>query len=73
MGALVSAHMLQIDPNSPVFDSAAAAQPATSALLRLATDLGERLLPAFHTATGIPIGTVNLRYGVPVGETPVVC
>jgi mannosidase alpha-like ER degradation enhancer 2 len=52
MGALVSAHMLTIDPNSPVFDAAASAHPAQSALLRLAVDLGERLLPAFHTATG---------------------
>ena len=52
MGALVSAHMLQIDPSSPVFDAAAAARPAESAMLRLATDLGDRLLPAFHTNTG---------------------
>ncbi len=26
-------------------------------------------MPAFSTATGIPYGTVNLRRGVPVGET----
>ena len=38
-------------------------------LLKLAIDLGERLLPAFDTATGIPYGTVNLRHGVPKGET----
>ena len=40
-------------------------------LLRLAVDLGERLLPAFETPTGIPFGTVNLRRGVPKGETPI--
>ena len=40
-----------------------------NSLLTLAIDLGERLLPAFRTKTGIPYGTVNLRYGVPVGET----
>ena len=40
-------------------------------LLDLAIDLGERLLLAFHTPTGIPYGTVNLRHGVPKGETPV--
>ena len=34
-------------------------------LLRLAHDLGRRLLPAFHTATGLPYPRVNLRYGVP--------
>jgi hypothetical protein len=40
-------------------------------LLTLALDLGRRLLPAFATPTGIPYGTVNLRHGVPRGETPV--
>lgn len=29
----------------------------------------KRLLPAFDTKTGMPYGTVNLRYGVPVNET----
>ena len=40
-------------------------------LMRLALDVGERLLPAFSTPTGIPFGTVNLRYGVPEGETEI--
>ena len=43
----------------------------SGALLSLAHELGGRLLPAFDTPTGIPYGTVNLRHGVPVGETPV--
>lgn len=34
-------------------------------LLRLANDLAERLLPAFHTPTGLPYPRVNLRHGVP--------
>ena len=34
-------------------------------LLRLAYDLGERLLPAFYTPNGIPYPRVNLRYGIP--------
>ncbi|KAK5004794.1 hypothetical protein LTR28_008459, partial [Elasticomyces elasticus] len=34
-------------------------------LLRLAQDLGERLLPAFHTPTGLPYPRVNLRHGIP--------
>lgn len=34
-------------------------------LLRLAHDLGQRLLPAFWTSTGIPYPRVNLRYGTP--------
>ena len=40
-------------------------------LLKLADDLGKRLLPAFSSKSGIPYGTVNLRHGVPKGETPV--
>ena len=40
-------------------------------LLELALDIGERLLPAFDTRTGIPYGTVNLLYGIPKGETTV--
>jgi hypothetical protein len=40
-------------------------------LLRLAHDIGRRLLPAFQTRTGIPYGTVNLLYGIPHQETPI--
>ena len=31
------------------------------------------LISAFNTPTGMPYGTVNLRYGVPKGETTVTC
>jgi hypothetical protein len=34
-------------------------------LLRLAHDLGSRLIPAFWTSTGIPYPRVNLRTGIP--------
>ena len=34
-------------------------------LLRLAHDLGARLIPAFYTTTGIPYPRVNLRDGIP--------
>ncbi len=34
-------------------------------LLRLAHDLGNRLLPAFYTSTGMPYPRVNLRQGIP--------
>ena len=40
-------------------------------LLKLAHDLGRRLLPAFDTKTGIPYGTVNLLHGIPQGETTI--
>ncbi|KAL0478045.1 ER degradation enhancer, mannosidase alpha-like [Acrasis kona] len=38
-------------------------------LLSLAADLGDRLLLAFDTETGIPFGMVNLKYGVPIDES----
>ena len=37
--------------------------PCDGPLLRLAHGMAERLLPAFDTTTGMPYGTVNLRYG----------
>lgn len=38
-------------------------------LLELAYDLGERLLPAFNSTSGIPHPRVNLRHGlVPIGD-----
>ena len=40
-------------------------------LLEMAVDIANRLMPAFETNTGIPIGTVNLLHGVPVGETDI--
>ena len=40
-------------------------------LLELARDIGDRLLPAFDTKTGIPYGSINLMHGVPKGETPI--
>ena len=66
LGGLLSAHALATTPAFGVaFDG------YRGELLTLAADLGKRLLPAFDTKTGIPYGTVNLRYGVPQGETKV--
>jgi mannosidase alpha-like ER degradation enhancer 2 len=42
-------------------------------LLQLAEDVARRLIAAFDTTTGMPYGTVNLRYGVPAGETSITC
>ena len=47
--------------------------PCAGPLLDLARDVAERILPAFNTTTGMPYGSVNLRYGVVKGETPVTC
>jgi len=56
-GGAVEGHDLSIHwPNGFTYDGQ---------LLRLAFDLASRLLPAFHTATGLPYPRVNLRYGVP--------
>ena len=68
LGGLLSAHLLAIDPAlglaPPGYDGG---------LLRLATDLADRLMPAFNTATSIPYGTVHLQSGVPKGETTEAC
>lgn len=47
--------------------------PCNGPLLRLAEDVAKRLVVAFDTKTGMPYGTVNLRHGVPKGETTVTC
>ncbi|GMT08713.1 hypothetical protein PFISCL1PPCAC_10, partial [Pristionchus fissidentatus] len=47
--------------------------PCAGPLLDLAHRMGERLLPAFNTPTGMPYGTVNLKYGVHKDETPITC
>lgn len=69
LGGLVSAHLMAIDPKLGIYS--AGTEEYDDFLLYLATDLGDRLLPAFKTQTGIPYGTVNLRHGVPKGETPI--
>lgn len=53
-GGLLSSHiMLERMPSAvPGYDGA---------LLRLATDLGNRLLPAFDTKSGIPLSWVHLQ------------
>ena len=38
-----------------------------------AVDVASRILPAFNTSTGMPFGSINLRYGVAPDETPVTC
>ena len=42
-------------------------------LLMLAEDLGQRLLPAFDTPTGMPYGSINLKRGIQPDETTVTC
>ena len=42
-------------------------------LLEMSADLGERLLPAFDTPSGIPYHRINLKYGVPANEDTDTC
>ncbi|XP_043269051.1 ER degradation-enhancing alpha-mannosidase-like protein 2 [Venturia canescens] len=69
VGGLLSAHLLsrkagiRLEPG----------WPCNGPLLRLAEDMAKRLLAAFDTPTGMPYGTVNLKYGVPEGETSITC
>lgn len=76
LGGLLSGHMLAVDEHLGIYNgnNLETIEHCTSydgGLLALAIDLGERLYPAFATATGIPYGTVNLKKGVPPGETTI--
>lgn len=66
MGGLLAAHLLAVEGPSAVHGY-------SGALLTHAHALGERLLPAFATPTGIPYGSVNLRHGVAEGESTITC
>eukprot|EP01029_Cantina_marsupialis_P022016 TRINITY_DN5349_c0_g1_i2.p1 TRINITY_DN5349_c0_g1~~TRINITY_DN5349_c0_g1_i2.p1 ORF type:complete len:819 (-),score=162.55 TRINITY_DN5349_c0_g1_i2:76-2532(-) len=69
LGGLISGHMLAEDTKLNICENTQ--HPYEGGLLTLATELANRLLPAFQTNTGIPYGTVNLKYGVPRGETTI--
>ncbi|KAK4056367.1 hypothetical protein OIO90_002510 [Microbotryomycetes sp. JL221] len=68
LGGLLSGHLLATDPTKGY------ALPWYSGqLLTLATDLGNRLLPAFNTPTGIPYARIHLQKGVRKGDTLETC
>ena len=58
-------------PKQPCFNQTDKYWVYDGLLLELARDIGDRLLPAFNTKTGIPYGTVNLISGIPKDETTV--
>lgn len=68
VGGLLGAHLLS--HKAGVVDLEPG-WPCNGPLLRLAEDVAKRLLPAFETKTGMPYGTVNLRFGVPPKETTI--
>ena len=59
LGSLLAAHLMAVDPELGIYDGLVGNEAYNSHLLRLAVDIGERLMPAFVTSTGIPYGTVN--------------
>lgn len=69
VGGLLSAHLLSRKAGMNLEPG----WPCNGPMLRLAEDMAKRLLAAFDTPTGMPYGTVNLKYGVPVGETSITC
>ena len=70
VGGLLSAHILS--GRVPDFELNEG-WPCSGPLLDLAVKFATKLLPAFNTVTGMPFGTVNLKYGVNRFETPVTC
>ncbi|KAG6803046.1 ER degradation-enhancing alpha-mannosidase-like protein 2 [Apis mellifera caucasica] len=69
VGGLLSAHLLSHKAGIHLEPG----WPCNGPLLRLAEDMAKRLIAAFDTPTGMPYGTVNLKYGVPEGETSITC
>ncbi|KAH9641894.1 hypothetical protein HF086_011644 [Spodoptera exigua] len=69
IGGLLSAHLLSHRTGMKLEPG----WPCNGPLLRLAEDVAQRLIAAFDTTTGMPYGTINLRSGVPPGETSVTC
>ena len=62
MGGLLSAHLYASTPRLGM-----AIDGYDGHLLKLAYDLGERLLPSFENPSGIPAPRVNLRHGLANG------
>ncbi|ORC89180.1 putative mannosyl-oligosaccharide 1,2-alpha-mannosidase IB [Trypanosoma theileri] len=68
LGGLLAAHFMY---EEGVVEVVPTEHNYTGGLLRLAADLGNRMLPCFNTSTGIPYGSFNLRHGVSRTETPI--
>ncbi|KAG6837560.1 hypothetical protein H0H93_007741 [Arthromyces matolae] len=68
MGGLLSGHIFANRSGQPFY-----LPWYRGELLDMAHDLGERLLPAFKTPTGLPYARVNLRHGVAKGESRETC
>jgi mannosidase alpha-like ER degradation enhancer 1 len=69
LGGLLSSHLIADEVHGARFRK----RVYKGELLAMAQDLGNRLVVAFDTPTGIPFSRVNLRHGVPFGETTRTC
>eukprot|EP00026_Physarum_polycephalum_P007695 Phypoly_transcript_07760.p1 GENE.Phypoly_transcript_07760~~Phypoly_transcript_07760.p1 ORF type:complete len:426 (+),score=36.41 Phypoly_transcript_07760:100-1377(+) len=67
LGGLLSAHLMSVEHEGKF------RKGYNGELLKMATELGNRLLPAFSSPTGIPYSRVNLMMGIPRGESPETC
>ena len=67
LGGLLSGHVLAADRRLNLTDK------YDGVLLKRARELGDRLMPAFRTPTGMPYAWVNLATGVEAGETTEQC
>ena len=66
LGGLLSSHLYASDPSSPV---SLVKDGYDGGLLRLATQLADKLLPAFDTETGIPFNIIHFKDGPQKNET----
>ncbi|KAK0468302.1 alpha mannosidase-like protein [Desarmillaria tabescens] len=68
LGGLLSGHIFANQTGQPFY-----LPWYRGELLRMAHDLGKRLLPAFSTPIGLPYARINLRHGLVRGETLETC
>ncbi|KAJ1733051.1 hypothetical protein LPJ61_001744 [Coemansia biformis] len=74
LGGLLSAHIIATDEEDTLGMRLDGNGTYDGGLLRLARDLGYRLLPAFEASpNGIPFPRTNLKHGFPKGETSSTC
>lgn len=72
LGGLLSAHsLIRESPPDTGFDPAVWFPDYDDALLYLAQDLADRLMPVFDTPTAIPYGAVHLQTGVSRNESSI--
>ncbi|PIA18703.1 glycoside hydrolase [Coemansia reversa NRRL 1564] len=74
LGGLLSAHIIATDEEDTLGMRLDVNGTYNGELLRLARDLGYRLLPAFEESpNGTPYARTNLKHGLPKGETSGTC